>query len=495
MYYQTTFAIRDPSERRLRGNDLLNAVRVLTEETLKISPEESTTEAQSAGQAAYWELTVERPTLDESGNAVRLEVRAYSQNGRVTAQIVTRYLRNSSAPEQELPTFPPNILFVLAKRFDCIAGTTAIRNRPRTINRYNVQRFIKEQVLNPRRTIPLLVITKNRKGETEADPYRLQKAIAGASQAVVMERGTETVLRDAIGRATYNGKMRLINTQLNRRHEYYDEQPELRNLVSQCLKLATDPRFDNPFTRTSQQVHDNLAPTQQEGIPVLTLNDHIQAVREAGIQVITAETNAKTANPDTTPEPNSQETDTEKEAMADKITELSRLLEEERNQNQINAPIRTIPLEQDNTYNITVMNHALNLTRDPLRRYIVSQMSSQFGVQTTEKLIATIDMRHNNSNKVKTQPEACLDINDFANIVSNYQQCFNRDGIQATELSRLFREMKSIRNRASHPPLDGIRREETIDKLQVVQQIMGYVGLSDHNNEINSLITMQSTPI
>ena len=55
--------------------------------------------------------------------------------------------------------------------------------------------------------------------------------------------------------------------------------------------------------------------------------------------------------------------------------------------------------------------------------------------------------------------------------------------------------MKSIRNRASHPPLDGIRREETIDKLQVVQQIMGYVGLSDHNNEIDSLITMQSTPI
>ena len=309
-----------------------------------------------------------------------------------------------------------------------------------------------------------------------------------------MEKGTERALRDAIGRATYNGKMRLINTRITGRHEYYDEQPELRNLVSQCLNLTSDPGFDNPFAHTTKQVRNSLTTVQAQNTTVLTLNDHLEAIKQAGIKIASAEHNFVNDNPYTPPDAYIQKTNAEKEAMAKTITELSRMLEEERNRNRINEPVRTIPLEQDNTYNITVMNHALNLTRDPLRRYIVSQMSTQFGIQTTEKLMATIDMRHNNSNKVKAQPEACLDINDFANVVSNYQQCFNRNGMKATELARLFREMKSIRNRASHPPLDGIRPEETIDKLQVVQQIMSYVGLSDHRNEIDGLIAMQSTP-
>ena len=506
MYYQTTFTIRDPSERRLKGNELLNAVKVLTEETLKLSPDESNTETLTCQDAAYWELTVERPTLDESSNSIRLEVRAYSINDEVTAQIATRYLRSRTDEVKELPTFPPGLLTSLSKRFECTTGNTVIRDKPTVLTTYSIKRFINRQINNPKRTVPLLVVTKNQQGQTEADPERLQRAIAGTGHVAVMGRGTERALRETIGRATYNGKMRLINPNLEGRHEYYNQQPELRQLVSQCLELTKEPDFDAPFAQATQYVRNQVEQTIKPD-EAITVPDPA-VIKELNVYRIRDKQNEQKIN-DTNQEnkrlkekleeiEQSDEHSTTRESlqaeldsMEDKIQELQEMLKAERSKKSYPETIgTTINLNGSKVHNVTVINHAINIARDPLRHYITGRLRNRFGKQTGEKMITTIDMRHTSARKVKEKPEANLDINDFANVVSNYQTCFNNRKVKAPELARMLREVKTIRNRASHPPLYGIPNEETIDKLHLIRDVMQYLNIEQE--AIDSLINMQA---
>ena len=150
----------------------------------------------------------------------------------------------------------------------------------------------------------------------------------------------------------------------------------------------------------------------------------------------------------------------------------------------------TIAVSENHTANVTAVNHAINLVRDPLRRYIVKRIRDHFGIDTEAKIAIATNPRFASTQHIKASPENSIDINDLPNIVSNFQQCFNHDQVQATELARMLREIKAIRNRASHPPVGGISPQECVDKILAISRMLQYTGITDHQRQIRDLITM-----
>ena len=52
----------------------------------------------------------------------------------------------------------------------------------------------------------------------------------------------------------------------------------------------------------------------------------------------------------------------------------------------------------------------------------------------------------------------------------------------------MLREVKAIRNRASHPPVGGLSSEECTDKILSITRTLAYAGITDHQRQIKELI-------
>ena len=457
MHYQTTFTISDQSQFNLAGVKLLNQLRQNLLRSLAMNRHEYNEDYSDNHESGFWEVTAERQTLDASGDTVRLEIRAYTEADQVHVQVLTRYLR-IQPDDHELPTHSPKLLQNLARRFHCQAGSTKIRHHAITIDRHNARRFIQHQISNPNRCLPFLAITRDDKGKIPADPHRLQRTIAGAGQVAIIEESAQPALRAAIKRATFNGRMRLINPNLDGRHEYYEHEPELRHLVEQCMLLIPEPEFDQPYSQA--------------------------VIASRSIQP--------------PPEVPSQ-TDQQLQQRLDQVLALNAELQNQLNTAQAQPsythdnPRNTIPVGNSHIYNITRLNHAINIVRDPLRNHITHMVRVRHHNRAGAVIAKSIDLRNTSYRDIKAAPQRCFDINDMPHIIANNQECFNIHDRRAVEYSRLLRELKVVRNTAAHPPLGGISPQETIDKLRVVQEIVEYLGIMEPTRQIKELIQINAT--
>ena len=475
MYYHSTFDVKPP--RGSNPRQTLDRLRQVTELSLGLQTGQFTVEDGQTEEAAFWEINLERPITDESGNLARLEVRAFQHRYSVRTQLVSRYLHQGAQGTDELPTFPPNLLRSIIAEFQCYAGPTLITQRHSTVNQQNAARFISDHIQNPARTLPILVITDGHE-PNPADPITLQRSILGAGHVAVIHRDAEQLLQRAIKRATYGGKMRLISPRLTDNHPFYHSNPDRRALIERCLSISTDPGFDAPFAKA---VHaTNLRPSP------------------------TTATSTTLSGPNLPPTPDPQHAEITKlhqasQQMQARIRQLEQELSQQAEARRSSADdhsrrrrrtAATIVIGDNHTANVTAMNHALNLVRDPLRRYVVRRIRDHFGTQADAKIAIATNPRFAPPPHMKASSENSIDINDLPNIVSNFQQCFNHDSVRATELARMLREIKAIRNRASHPPVGGISPQECVDKILTISRMLHYTGITDHQRQIRELITV-----
>ena len=265
MYYHATFDVKPPQG--LTQRQTLDRLRQVTELSLGLKTSHFTVEDGQADDAAFWEINLERPIPDESGNLARLEVRAFQHRDVVRSQLVSRYLHQGAQGTNELPTFPPNLLRAIIAEFDCYAGPTHITSRHSVVTQQNVGRFISEQILNPSRTLPILVITTGEQPNPDT-PRTLQRSMLGAGHIAVIAREAEQSLQRAIKRATYGGKMRLISPRLNDNHPFYHSSPDRRALIERCLSISSDPGFDAPFAKAVHATNQKpyAAPHAAQGL-------------------------------------------------------------------------------------------------------------------------------------------------------------------------------------------------------------------------------------
>lgn len=455
MYYKSTFTVRSPAA-EISGERLLGDIRSLTERQVGGAPEDWETEAGSSENSGYWELTTERPTLDRSGDQVRLEIRGWWHENtpdETELQVVTRYRRAGERRRKELPTFPPNIVRTLFREYECRNGTTRLSNRAARVDARDMAAFIENELKSERRRLPILLMTRNRRGQTPQGPEQVQKAIVGAGTVVVSSNAATAAIRDELGKATYDGAMRLIGPGGTKSH-YYRRSPELRDLVARCLRITGEDSFDARYEQARYEADNAQLGPDADGTPRDEKVDRRITALEAELK-------------------------RSEESRARMAQELARL-RQETGRDQV-----------DDRLNVTILNQAVNMARDPLRGFIVTQLERRYAGETYQAIRSLRNKHMFKTDDIRRDPKGAIDINDLPHLVSGHPEAFANAVPNQTELGRLLRDLKHARNRAAHPPFGGISKEESLDKLRTVQTVLRYVGLNEPARGVTRLIEEQ----
>ena len=444
MYYRTAFTIGENG-----GGDktaTLEALRSLTLEEMGVRLLEGTEEWGEGPDGAYWELVVERPTLDASGDTVRLEIRAHApEEGRIRAEIVTRYGWAATAGQrEELPTFPPKILETISAAMPCQAGTTTLSPRARTIRAGDARPWTEQTLRNPQRTLPLILMTRKPDGRYPRNPNTLQEHLLGAAEVAVLEGNATHTVRKALGRATYGGATRIVGTGDDPTSAYYRTAPDPRMLIRSCLDLTADDGFD--------QAHSAIrnGANREEGATISGFSPETDKGQERA------------------------------ESQRDEPKDLP-------------AGYGTLTLRQDGTDAVTLLNHAVNLARDPLRTYATSRLRATYGNRVGEQLAKVGRRGRRGTRALAADPENAIDVNDLPDIISTFGKDFGMSARDQAETARILREVRQTRNLAAHPPVNGLSREQTVGKITTLERALKHLGDDETASKIGALRGVHET--
>ena len=412
MYYRCTFGMRGgPHESPLATLDRM--ARIIAEQLGDGEPK-PWVERGSTGQEGFWELTTERKTLDRSGNRVRLEIRARADGSGCAGQVTTRYMIEAGENRWERPTFPPRTLRRVLKEIECYRGQQLLTWEARRVDGKSAPEFIELCLQDARRDIPVLMVTGRSQQLADQRADHIQARCAGtAIVASIYQDATRTV-RDAVGKATYNGAMRLVSPGGARDSQYYDAEPDVRLLIERCLAMTPQQDFDEAY----EAAKDRVEPEQG------------RALQEARAEI---------------------------EEL--KAAQLS-----------AGSSARVQQLEYDGASRVTALNHAINQARDPLRNYVARALDKRFGARAAEEVLTLRTKRGMKLEAVRRDVPGAIDINDIPHLMA---KAMPKGG--ESLLARL-REMKQIRNLAAHPPRGGITATECADKIEVVSDVMRAIG-------------------
>ena len=431
MYYRCVFEI-DGSE----GADAQSSVDRLARTVsshLAAGREQGHTESGEGPETRFWELTVERPTLDRSGDAIRLEIRSHAEAGRCRAQVLTRYL-NGRGREPERPTFPPLVLEKIAAEISCRTTDGPLSWAARRLGPNDAHAFALENISNAGRKQPTIIVTRGRDGRGERRADRMQRATAGVATVALVADGATRALRDAVGKATYGGAMRLVEPGVPTRSRYYREVPDLRELVDECMALSGEDDFDERH----EAIRETLAPDKDT--PLRNAEARIEQL-EAQLAAARAAATGGTA---------------------------------------------ALEIGMEGADNVTLINHAVNLARDPLRNYVVEHLVRDLGkAGATAKVTALRSKRGMSARRIAEDLAGAIDVNDMAHLLS-----YRHDDAGSTMAGQL-RELKQIRNLAAHPPPGGVSADQTIDKLTMIRNVMQQIGERETAERISAVVTLQ----
>ena len=132
--------------------------------------------------------------------------------------------------------------------------------------------------------------------------------------------------------------------------------------------------------------------------------------------------------------------------------------------------------------NVTILNYALNLYRDPMRRFILDHL--QADDEEGQKEILSYSIQFDFSRDALQSPASLIDVNDFHNVVSDNSPYFPN----SRNLAQTLRDIKDIRNKAAHPPLGGVAAEFTQYGLRRIDEALKVIGAKHEQREVGSLI-------
>ena len=146
----------------------------------------------------------------------------------------------------------------------------------------------------------------------------------------------------------------------------------------------------------------------------------------------------------------------------------------------------TLSPTDKNPQQLTVLNHAFNLMRDPSRDYIMGRLSRQHEKDEIESRLSRSVRLDTDSarRKLKADPKSFMDITNFEYIVSAERECFGGD----TDLPRRLREIREQRNRVVHPDYrTSANRGMAIKTLNNISETLKIMGATAESNEVRKL--------
>lgn len=532
--YETNFIVQ--SGDGLSGSQLLKAVVEAIENELQSADGEADyeLEANQYGKIGYAHFSGERshPSLPA---AVRLESRlcTLDDGPDVAVQVLTRFISADGADLPERPAGPPRLLDAITGRFQCRSGSAEVSSQPVEINTDSVESFATRQVLNPDRPLPIFLITQNTIDPTMAQRWLQGVALVAycvgdADQSLARHTGIRTY-----GGATRiywpgcqfgkNGPKPAPGIKdfcmpaEARQMSWYDIQdscltgnPELefdirfssaRTAVilerNRQLEAANRERDMRPEVEDNTRVAELEKAKRRAEVRSNELSRQLQTAKES-IEQLTKETEESTEiiseleeeldelsqhSSGATGEGRDERSRlrrqheelraraAEQEKTIAKLNDDNqRLRQRERMRDSVNG--RTLRLGAGLAGNITTLNHALNVYREPCRKFIVQKLQASHGRDLTDVLSKSIEFRENQRSNAAERPEAAFDIGDFSAIIAANWDCFE----DWTLLRRRMDDVRHIRNRAAHPPPEGFDENWTQDSLRTIVETLKSLG-------------------
>ena len=141
--------------------------------------------------------------------------------------------------------------------------------------------------------------------------------------------------------------------------------------------------------------------------------------------------------------------------------------------------------------NITILNHAINIYRNPARQYIIKALRKRYNnnlIEICEAIERTMnsddDRRRLREAKSNSRPQDGIDVGNFEYIVMNNTACFGGKRRLSTKMS----EVRQVRNAAAHPEYNGIDDLKAKDGLNKVAGALKEMGNNDYGKLVEQLL-------
>lgn len=509
----------------------------------------------------YAGISAERPYPVPPGQpelSVRLEARfcaVADQDGddgdrdAVAAQISTRFISADGSDPPELLAGPPRLLREIVQRFPCRSGVSPVANAVARITAADAVAFTNAQLLNPERTLPILVITERPQGGTAIDPERALALLLGVAQVAHFDAsGPQGAVAPC-----YNGSVRMYWPLDIQRQGYYSWNAaaalSLASLQRDCLANAPESDFDYRFSlaraevilernrqlESEQRQWSAMTPPAPDAAPadaeisrlrrelrraelrgneasrklglaqgkITQLQSDLAAANEQNEYIneylADAADAALPATPDDTNERRDairklraanrelREKDAQNAAAISRLNDESQSLKQELNQRRDgDRRDGAIKLTGGPADGVTALNHAVNIYRDRMRQFIVAVLRAEFGNDLANRLDGVVELTQYRTRELAAvNPQAFIDVDVFENVVGSYPECFGRSG-----LAERLRDIRRIRNNAAHPPPQGIDDISTQDGLRRIAETLSLIGAAPAESAVRDLIDL-----
>ena len=149
-------------------------------------------------QAGYWSLSFEHP--DDKTDAIRWQTEFQLATKGNGVEIGTIVQVIGDMPESmERSVSRPNALVALSERFQCQVGEEQITTSATRIIKDNARTFVNEDVFNPDRRLPLIMVAENRFGGMFMSANYLQSRLLGLARVTTYDYKTAAAINRELG--------------------------------------------------------------------------------------------------------------------------------------------------------------------------------------------------------------------------------------------------------------------------------------------------------
>lgn len=210
--------------------------------------------------------------MDSSSCDWRLSVRLATDGNAVEADIELRATDSDDADiSLNLTAQPPSVIQTLIDQFDCGVGADSLNINAKRVNPDEADSFVKNELLNEDRLLPLLVVTDPRNGNSVIDADEMQQELAGLARVFAYDHSAAwNVMRDLPQSLwCYDGTVRLFapgcsEDDLAQQHPFWTpwrlggfirDNRLWQMLRDECLLRISRPRQGRLFSRVENAIN------------------------------------------------------------------------------------------------------------------------------------------------------------------------------------------------------------------------------------------------
>lgn len=546
--YETGFTIQETSG--LVGNALLTKVADKLEFLLTYGGDDGPprfTERETSASSGYSVITADRLHHLVPKHTVRIQARLCTKGKEVTAQIRSRFISSDGNDPPNLTAGPPRILKEIVDNYECKIGIDQyqyhFRREVFRVEDVPTAREVMNFITNSNRKIPVLVLTDSTDGDTVIEPELAFDYLLGLALVVHFKGETSRCIGDTPGiQACFNGAMRFFWPGSPESKFYWPQDAaniSITQFQKDCIENADSHDLNGDFEQIFSSVRTKVIREQRSKQELTALSWTTQQLAQAQERIYELERIAKETemkNSQTVDELLEQlnvartvsgaVSDSEKDKEIRKLNtaanQWKRRLRQSEDSNrelrkensdlkasleraEVEAAATKVPAITEEVQeglsltgnaridNVTILNHAINIYRNPARQYIIKALRKRYNnnlKEICEAIERTMnsddDRRRLREAESNSRPQDAIDVGNFEYIVMNNTACFGEKRRLSTRMS----DVRQVRNAAAHPEYNGIDNLKAKDGLNKVAGALREMGNNDYGKLVEQLLPL-----